>query len=255
MNYIIPLSYNLDIRELINDYDDSNEIEINNFKLYINKNKLIYKITSEISLEFLLDFLNNYNDLIIKKIYYFLIIKYLITKKQRIYNEFKFTCFNEDVYDVYIKTREFHFCYNNQVIITDFINFNICLIIINKTINKSFIAIIDKNCIINCLYDLINTNIYNNKNYEEIEITLIGGTIENVDIIIYIYIILKKIKLSKFISKTYLFKSKPLNRLKFNSYNNRINFINKRSYSDYFIDDNSNHINNPNFFSNLTKCI
>ena len=81
MNYIIPLSYNLDIRELINDYDDSNEIEINNFKLYINKNKLIYKITSEISLEFLLDFLNNYNDLIIKKIYYFLIIKYLIYKQ------------------------------------------------------------------------------------------------------------------------------------------------------------------------------
>ena len=79
MNYLIPLTYNLDIRELIDNYY-YNEININNFTLYINKNYLIYKITSKISLENLLDFLYNYEDLVIKKIYYYLIIKYLINK-------------------------------------------------------------------------------------------------------------------------------------------------------------------------------
>jgi hypothetical protein len=254
MNYSIPLSYKLDIRDLIDNIDNiSNEIQINNFKLFVNKKYLIYKITSDITLEFLLDFLFNYDEIIIKKIYYYLIIKFLITKKINISNEYNLSCFKEEWYDIYLKTRSYQFFYNNQVIITDYINFNICLIIVNKTLNKNFIAIIDKNCLINCLYDLIDNNIYNNKHYEEIQITLIGGTIENVNIIIYIYIILKNLKLAKYITNTYLFKNKPLNRIKFNGYNNKINFINKNSYCECCTYDNSNHLNDPNFFSNLIK--
>jgi|688.fasta_scaffold92444_3 hypothetical protein len=255
MNYSIPLSYKLDIRDLIHNNDNiSNEIQINNFKLFVNKKYLIYKIQSNISLEFLLDFLFNYEEIIIKKIYYYLIIKFLITKKINIRYEYNLSCFSEEWFDIYLKTRNYHICYNDKIIITDYINFNICLIINNNTINKSFITIIDKNSIIDCLYELIDNNIYNNKNYEEIQITLIGGSIDNVNLIINIYIILKKLKLSKFINKTYLFKNKPLNRLKFNTYKNKINFISNNSYCDCITYDNSDHINNPNYYSNLIKC-
>ena len=70
MNYSIPLSYKLDIRDLIHNNDNiSNEIQINNFKLFVNKKYLIYKIQSNISLEFLLDFLFNYEEIIIGNLY------------------------------------------------------------------------------------------------------------------------------------------------------------------------------------------
>lgn len=254
MNYLIPLTYNLDIRELIDNYY-YNEININNFTLYINKNYLIYKITSKISLENLLDFLYNYEDLVIKKIYYYLIIKYLINKKIKIKYEWYFNmCITNDWFDIYLKTREYYICHNNQIIITDNINYNICLIITNITIKKCFIAIIDRNCIIDSLNELIE-EICINVNYEEIQITIIGGTICNIDIIIKIYLILKNFKLSKYINKTYLLKNKPLNRLKYDSNHNKFIFLNKNSYCDCIGDDNSNHINNPNFYSNLKRSI
>ena len=66
MDYLIPLSYKLHIQDVIEDEyvnitsDDNQIYVINNFSLYTNKNYLIYRITSGISLEFLLDFLFNY---------------------------------------------------------------------------------------------------------------------------------------------------------------------------------------------------
>lgn len=255
MNYLIPLSYQLNINDLIDNYNnETKEITINNLNLFINKNNLIYKISSNIPLEPLLDILNISNKLIIKKIYYYLIIKYLLNKKVKIKKEICiFQCFNNEWFDIYLKTREYHICHNNHIIITEYINYNICLIIHNKTIVKSFIAIIDKNCIIECLYELIKKGLYINKNFEDIEISIIGGTIDNIDIIINIYKILKLLKLSKFINKTYLFKNNSLNRLKYNSIDNTIIFINNNSYSDCCGNDNSDHLNNPNFYSYLNK--
>jgi hypothetical protein len=154
-----------------------------------------------------------------------------------------------------LKTRDYNLGYNTNVIITDYINYNICLIIINKTLYKHFISIIDKNCIIECLYEILENNIYSSNKFEDIEITIIGGIIDNIDILIKIYNILKNLKLSKYINKTFLFKKKPLNRLKFNTYNNKIKFINNNSYCDCYTYDNSDHINNPNFFSNLNRII
>lgn len=265
MNYQIPLSYNLNIYDLFN---DSNEIicyyiyeykiyNFSNFSLYTNKRQLIYKITSTISLEYLLDFLNNYENIIIKKIYYFLIIKYLLKQNKRIYKECYFNCCttSNDFYDLIVRTRDYHICHNNQIIITDYLYYNICLIIINETSNKSFITIIDRNCIIDNLYELIiSSNLYINSRFENIQIGLIGGSIDNVDIIINIYKILKELKLSKYINRTYLFKSKPIKRLCFNSYNKNIYFI--KNNSRIVIEperDNSNHILNNHFFSNLNR--
>ena len=257
MNYYIPISYNLNVKDLNKDYiKNTKEISINNFKLSINKHNIIYNISSDIKLEFLLDFLNNYDNIIIKKIYYFLIIKHLLLKKIYIKKDyFKFSCFQEDFIDLYLKTRDYNLGYNTNVIITDFINYNICLIIINKTIFKHFISIIDKNCIIDCLYEILENNIYGSNKFEDIDIIIIGGVIDNVDIIIKIYNILKNLKLSKFITKTHLFRKKPLNRLKFDSSKNKIKFINNNSYCDCYTYDNSDHINNPNFFSNLNRII
>jgi len=87
MNYLIPLNYELNINEIYEDeniefFVNNNEIIINNFNLYYNKNYLIYKISSQINLIFLLDFLNNYDNIIIKKIYYYLIIIYLFKLKK-----------------------------------------------------------------------------------------------------------------------------------------------------------------------------
>lgn len=255
MNYSIPLSYKLNIKDLIDNYNnETKEITINNLNLFINKNNLIYKISSNIPLESLLDILNTSNELLIKKIYYYLIVIYLLNKKVKIKQDiFIFQCCNNEWFDIYLKTREYHICHNNHVIITDHINYNICLIFINKTIIKSFIAIIDKNCIIDCLYELLKSGLYINKNFEDIEITIIGGTIDNIDIIINIYKILKLLKLSKFINKTYLFKNNSLNRLKYNSVDNKLVFINNNSYYDCYRSDNSDHLNNPNFYSNLNK--
>jgi len=247
MNYNIPIIYKLDIREFTNNYDIYlKELKIDNFKLLINKNNIIYNISSDIKLEFLLDFLINYDNIIIKKIYYFLIIKHLLNKKYYIYNNFC-NCFNNDIYDIYLKTREYKIGHDKtNIIITDILIYNICLIIINKTILKYFICIIDKNCLILYLYDILINNIYNSNNYEDIEIIIIGGSIDNVNIIINIYNILRNLRLSKFIKKTFLFKKKPLNRIKFNSHNNKITFINNYN-------DNSKYLNNPMFYSNLHR--
>lgn len=258
MNYYIPLLYNLNIKDLNINYDKKKkEIYINNFKLLINNNNIIYNISSDIKLEFLLDFLNNYDNIIIKKIYYFLIIKHLLNKKIYIKKDYlKFNCFNQEFIDIYLKTRDYNLDYNANVIITDIINYNICLIILNKTIFKHFICIIDKNCIIDCLYEILENNIYNSNKFEDIHIIIIGGIIDNVDIIINIYKILKNLKLSKFISQTFLFRKKPLNRLLFNTYTNKFKFINNYNnyyYCDCFNKDNSEHINNPIFYSNLNK--
>jgi len=83
MEVEIPLSYNLNIQNLdirpltiINNY-----ILINNFILHFNENQIIYKISSNIKLEFLLDFLHNYKDNVIKNIYNYLIIKFLMQLK------------------------------------------------------------------------------------------------------------------------------------------------------------------------------
>lgn len=256
MNYYIPLSYNLDIREcnVSNETERNKEIIINNFKLYINKNNLVYKVSSSVKLEFLLDFLNVYEDTLIRKIYYFLIIKYLLKLNFKINYKYYFSsCFGDEWFDIVLRTREYHICYNNKIIITDIINYNICLIIVNNTNNKNFIGIIDKNCIIDCLYDIIQNNIYDSNRYDDIQILIIGGSIDNVNIIIYIYNILKDLKIAKFINKTYLFKRNPLNRLRFNTMNNSLNFVNDNNYYNCFGDDNSNHINISNFTSNLNR--
>ena len=81
MEFNIPLSYCLKINDLfINDYDynyyhsykyhfenNNKVISFINFNLYINKQNLIYKIKSNISLNCLLDFLHNYNNLMNSK--------------------------------------------------------------------------------------------------------------------------------------------------------------------------------------------
>lgn len=75
MNLNIPLSYKLNINDLLIDYNincNNNIIIINNFKLYINRNKIIYKISSEIELDYLVDFLVNYDNIVIKKFIIFL---------------------------------------------------------------------------------------------------------------------------------------------------------------------------------------
>ncbi len=265
INYSIPLNYNLNIYELFNDINYvectcnyKNKIfTFNNFSLYTNKKFLIYKISSIISLECLLDFFHNYQNIIIKKIYYFLISKYLLEKETYIKKEnFYLSCIcTNDFYDIIIKIRNYHICYNNKIIITDYLSFNICLIITNNTLNKSFIAIIDRNCLIENLQEIIiESKIYKYTKYEDIHIFLIGGSIDEIDIIMNIYKILKQLQLSKFIYKTYLFKDKPLKRLKFNSYNMTITKI---KYDSHIIvepeRDNSKHILNNNFFSYLHR--
>jgi hypothetical protein len=265
INYSIPLNYNLNIYDLFNDinyiectFNYKNKIfTFNNFSLYANKKFLIYKITSIIPLECLLDFFHNYQNIIIKKIYYFLISKYLLEKDSFIKKELdylKCLCLN-DFYDIILRTRDYHICHNNEIIITDYLNYNICLIITNNTLNKSFIAIIDRNCLIQNLEEIIiESKIYKYTKYEDIQIILIGGSIDEIDIIINIYKILKELQLSKFIYKTYLFKNKPLKRLKFNSYTMTITKI--KNDSHIIIEperDNSGHILNNNFYSNLHR--
>jgi len=265
INYIIPLNYNLNIYDLFKDteyieciFNYKNKVFIfNNFSLYTNKKFFIHKITSIISLECLLDFFHNYQNIIIKKIYYFLISKYLLEKGGNIKKEnFYLSCINiNDFYDIIIRIRDYHICHNNEIIITDYLNFNICLIIINNTLNKSFIAIIDRNCLIENLQEIIiESSIYIYNRFEDIQIFLIGGSIDEIDIIINIYKTLKELKLSKFINKTYLFKDKPLKRLKFNSYDMTIKKI---KYDSHIIiepeRDNSKHILNNNFYSALNR--
>jgi len=259
MNYIIPLTYNLNIKELYNNYnysENSKEISIDNFKIYINKNNLIYKVSSDISLEYLLDFLNSYDDKLIKKIYYYLIIKHLLNLNFKIKTKYLYNinCLGDDYFDIIIRTRQYHITYNTTILITDIINNNICIIITNDTNKKNFVCIIDTKCIINCLYDIIDSNdIYTNYRYDDIKITIIGGSIEAVNIIIEIYNIFKNLKIAKYIYKTHIFKKKSLNRLKIDTIKNSLKFIPDNDYYYYYGDDNSNHINNDNYTSILKK--
>jgi hypothetical protein len=255
MDYIIPLSYNLNIKELYNNYSyshNNNEIIIDNFKLYINKNNIIYKISSDISLEYLLNFLNGYEQILIKKLYYYLIIKHLLNLKFKIKTKYfyNWSCFEDNYFDIVIRTRQYHITHNTEIIITDKINYNICLIITNNTNNKNFVCIIDNKCIIDCLYDIIDNNIYSSNRYEDIRIIIIGGSIDTVNIIIEIYNILKDLKIAKYIYKTHLFKDYSLNRLKINTIDDSLYFI---PDNNYYSDDNSNHINNDNYSSILKR--
>jgi len=261
MEFNIPLSYCLKITDLFITYDNDNDSKIfcfTNFNLYVNKDNLIYKIKSNITLDYLLDFFHNYNNLIIKKIYFFLIIKLLISKKCKIIKENLFPnpfCCYTYYYNLILRTRYYHISNNNEIIVTDFINYNICLIIMNATIKKSFITIIDCNCLLDNLQEvIINSNLFINSRFEDIQIIIIGGTIDNVDIIIKIYYILKAIKLVKYINKTYLFRNKPIKRLLFNSYLLTVKKIRYHSHIKPEPDkDNSEHIQNRLFFSYLHR--
>jgi len=87
MNYLIPNSYNLYINELFQDNDidfilNNKIISFSNFNIFFNNDYVIYRINSKLKLECLLDFLHIYNNIIIKKIYYYLIIIYLIKLKK-----------------------------------------------------------------------------------------------------------------------------------------------------------------------------
>lgn len=240
MEFSIPKSYCLfieDFKDVIT-YNLNNEIVIinNNFNLFINNKKLIYKISSNIPLECLLDFFYNSKNNGIKKIYYFLIIKYLLLKSFIIKNR---SWFSNNYCDKLLLSRQYLITNNNCIINTVPLNFNICLIINNNTNNKTFIAIIDYNCEIDCLYDIIeNNNLYLNSRYEDLKITIIGGSINNINQLINIFIILKKLKLSKFISRTFIINHKPLKSIFYNSFINKIRFISNiykdNDYSNYY---------------------
>jgi len=257
MNLLIPLTYQLNINDIYNDdlqfIRIDNKIIINNFNLFFNNDYLIYKITSNIGLLYLLDFLNNYDNIIIKKIYYYLIIKHLFKFKKNI-NYSNYFSFKNRYFDKYINNREFSIFYNNTIVITDIINFNICLLIINQSLNKSFVGIIDNNTNINCLYEIL-TDIYNQNRFEDIKIYLIGGELNNIHLIIKIYVILKSLKLSKYIHMTYLNNKKPLNRIKYNSINKSIKFVsNINNYDSYDNSYHNYHFNDfDNYYSNLHK--
>jgi hypothetical protein len=257
MNLLIPLSYQLNIYDI---YEDNiqfrtidNKIIINNFNLFYNEDYLIYKISSNINLICLLDFLYNYDNIIIKKIYYYLIIKYLFQLKKKIYYSNYFS-FKNRYFDRYINNREFSIFNNDKIVITDIINFNICLLINNQTLNKSFLGIIDKNTNINCLYDIL-IDIYNENRYEDIKISIIGGELDNIHLIIKIFVILKSLKLSKYIHMTYLNNNKPLNRIKYNSINKSIKFVsNINNYDNYDYSYHKYNFNDfNNYYSNLHK--
>ena len=257
MDNLIPLSYKLHIKDIFKDeYFNITSIDnqiyiINNFVLYTNSDYLIYRITSGIPLEFLLDFLYNYDNVVIKKIYYFLIFKHLFNLSCVIKKESIFTYVKEKkYYDLILKTREYHISNNNEIIITDYINFNICLIIINKSINKTLIAIIDRNCLLDDLINIIgDSNIYIHNQFEDIEITIICAlAIDKIDIIIYIYNYLKQLKLSKFIKNTNLTKKNKIKRLKINTAKGTIKMIRY----DYY-DKDMTQFQSDNFHSRLHR--
>ena len=227
MNIYIPRIYNLHISEFIRNDEIIDKMNIDNFIINIDKQGYIYKISSNIKLVYLLDFLYTYENLFIKKIYYYLIIKYLLSLNNSIKkSNWLYKCiYNDCIYDKLIKTRQIYISNNNDIIITSNINYNICLIIVNKTLNKSLIAIIDNNTDISNLDELLR-DIYNDDRYENIEIYIIGGNIDIIDKIINIYIILKKLKLSKFIIRTnIIYHKKPLKRIKYNMFKNSIKMI------------------------------
>ncbi len=228
MNINIPRVYNLHIRELgLEGNWIYGRLKINNFYLYINEDGYVYKISSNIKLNYLLDILYVYDDIFIKKLYYFLIIKYLLTLEDKIKWSSKIYQFiyGDCIFDKLINTRDIFITTNDKILITSKIRFNICLIINNRTLNKSLITIIDKNTDITNLDELMK-DIYNLDRYEEIEIRIIGGGLDNMDKIINIYLILKKLRLAKSIKGTHIINhKKPLNRIKYNMYKNKIRII------------------------------
>ena len=228
MDYDIPITYKLhmyDVYDKISYNYDNKIVIINNFNLHINKDCLIYKITSDIPLENLLDFLFKYKNKTIKKIYYFLIIKYLFKHSFIIKTEYKFCCFNKkNIYEEICFIENYLICNNDKIIILTMFLSNIFLIINNKSINKSLICRIDNNNNNNNdIYILINKikHIHSN-NFEDICVYLIG---DNINIIIHIYHILKKIKLSKYIYKTYINYIEPFKVLKYKSYKDKLTFL------------------------------
>lgn len=250
MNYKLPLKYHLRLVDLDN-YEELTEgkIRINNFYLYINNEGYINRITSNLELKYLLDFMNNYENIVIKKIYYFLIIKLLLIVEDKIekeWNIFSRCFFKIHKYDLILFNRTYYLNYNNKILITEKINYNICLIINNKSYNKSFIAIIDENCDINCLYDIIE-EITNDYRFSDIMIKIIGGSLDNIDKLIKIYLILKEKRIAKFIIGTFLLKNKKLDRIKYNMYENKISFIKDNEIYNYF----NKKINFSNCYSQL----
>lgn len=247
MEFTIPSSYKLTLNDF-NDvitYNYNNQIiKIdNNINLYI-KNNFIYKFNSNIPLENLLDLFHIKDNIGIKKIYYFLISKFLLSKAFTI-NKIKW--FASNYSDKLLLSRQYLIINNDCIISTAPIQFNFCIIINNNSNNKTFICIIDNNCELDCLYDIIeNNNLFSNKRYEDIKITIIGGSIDTIDRLIEIYLILKRLKLSKFILNTFILKSKPIKSINYNSFINKIRF----SKVFQFIDNDYS-----NYYSGLHKII
>ena len=106
MNYNLPLNYYLKMKDLDNYNEiEENKIKINNFNLYVNNDGYIYKITSNLELKYLMDFMNNYDNIVIRKIYYFLIIKFLLNLRIKIEKEWEIIpkCFQKiHEYDIKI---------------------------------------------------------------------------------------------------------------------------------------------------------
>lgn len=247
MEFTIPSSYKLtlnDFNDVITYNYDNKIIKIdNNINLYL-KNNIIYKFNSTFPLENLLDLFHIKDNIGIKKIYYFLISKFLLSKAFTI-NKIKW--FASNYSDKLLLSRQYLIINNDCIISTAPIQFNFCIIINNNTINKTFICIIDSNCYLNCLYDIIeNNNLFLNKRYEDIKITIIGGSIDTIDRLIEIYLILKRLKLSKFISQTFILKSKPIKSINYNSFIKKIKFSKSFNFTD-------NDLNN--YYSDLHKII
>jgi hypothetical protein len=240
MEFNIPISYNLyinDILQYVYSFYDNIYI-IDNFILFTNKNNIIYKIYSTLSLENLLfSFNKHYKNPTIIKIYDFLIIKYLLTKKNNIKNEWFFHfLFKKKYYDKLISYGEYYVCNNNKIIITSKLNFNICFIFNNLTLKKSIISLINPNSDIKHLIDIINkNNLYINSKKENIYIYLIGGNNHKFNNLSNIYKLLDCYKLSKFIKFTYILKKKPIKMIVFNSYKNKIKFT---SYFKFYTKKN-----------------
>lgn len=252
MEYTIPESYNLNVDDIDLFYINyEHYIIIGNFKLYCNENGVIYKIVSDIELKYLLNFLYFYKNIVITKIYNYLTIKYLLSLSQEIKNikRSKISCFcyksalnTTKTINKIVYLREYLITTNNNTNIgTCEINSNYCLIVNNKTLNKSLIAIIDNNCIIDCLYKLLE-NVFTPENisFEDIKIFIIGGSYDNINVLYNIYEILKIMKLSKYVFKTHILSETPLKSIQYNTntdeiYNLDINHPEEdKSFHRYF---------------------
>jgi hypothetical protein len=112
------------------------------------------------------------------------------------------------------------------------------------------IAIIDRNCLLDNLIDIISdNNIYVYNQFEDIEISIICAlSIDKIDIIIHIYNYLKQLKLSKFIKNTNLKRKNKIKRLKINTAKGTIKMIRY----DYY-DKDMTQFENDNFHSRLHR--